>query len=299
MKKILMISVVSLFIIGCSNNLNNTENTTVQSHITDVSVAGITYGNISKEIELIAETEYLKKNHVNAPISSFITGCYIQQGTVIHKGQRLYRLESRERKALGNDVIDNNMGIVDVTANIDGIVIEVQYNEGSYVTEGTTLCTIADIGSMAFVVDVPTENMKYAGQSTSCMIVLPDGQNIITKMSTPFASMNTDIQVQQVPAFAKTSYLPEGLRVKAILKPYCSAKQQILPKSALQSDDNMTTFWVMKVINNRCVKKIPIIIGNCNNTDVEIISPIMSLSDLFVTSGSYQLQDGDSINVIK
>jgi hypothetical protein len=93
--------------------------------------------------------------------------------------------------------------------------------------------------------------------------------------------------------------LPEGLRAKAMLSMSSGKRStQILPKAAVQSDDNMTSFWIMKVSPAGTAKKIPVTIGNSNNSETEIIAPRLSPADRIITTGSYQLQDGDKVAIM-
>lgn len=299
MKNIAILGLSTLFLIGCGEKTSK-DNETEQTQVTDVSTTTVSHGHINKEIELTAVTAFLKKNIITAPIASYITACYIQPGTIVHSGQVIYKLESKEHSALGDDVMNASMGIVNIRTNVLGVVTDVQQQSGGYITEGTLLCTIANTSSMAFEVDVPAEDMKYAKAGTSCQISLPDGHSFTSVLSTPLASMDVNAQVQQVPAHAKGPFLPEGLRVKATLKTTSTGKNiQILPKSAVQSDDNMTSFWIMKVMNNSRAKKIPITIGNSDKNEIEIKTPILSTNDKIITTGSYQLQDGDRVKIIK
>ena len=297
MRKLLVYSILLFILISCGLRSRNAEEPE-QRPVTDVSVTSVSYGHIDKEIELSAVTAFLKKSVVAAPISSFIKFCQVQPGTMVNEGQTLYRLESKERSALGSEVMDADMGVVDVKANTSGVVTEVQRQSGDYVPEGSTLCTIANVGSMVFEVDVPAEDMKYAKAGTTCRIELPDGGKVSAVLSTPLATMDVNAQVQQVPAKARTSFLPEGLRAKVLLKVSDSGnKMQILPKSAVQSDDNMTSFWIMKVGGNSSARKIAVTIGNSDNEYVEITSPVLSSEDRIITAGSYQLQDGDKVKI--
>jgi hypothetical protein len=300
MKRITILAFTVLTLMSCSGKVQ-TDDTTEQPHVTDVSVTTVSYGHIDSEIELTAVTAFLRKNVVTAPNSSFITACYVQPGTIVHFGQKLYQLESKERQALGGDMMGGrNMGVVNVTASTSGVITEVQQQSGGYVTEGSPLCSIANTGSEVFEVDVPTEDMRYAQPGTSCRIALPDGRTVDALLSTPLATMDVTAQVQQVPAHAKVSFLPEGLRAKAMLKIRNTGKQlQILPKAAIQSDDNMTSFWILVVNRDNSVKKVAVTVGNSNVDEMEVLSPTLFQSDRIVTTGSYQLQEGDKVRVVK
>ena len=299
MKNIVILTLSTILMMSCGGKTQQ-DDEQEQPHVTDVSVVNISYGHIDKQIELTAVTAFLKKNVVTAPVASFITACYVQPGSIVHCGQILYRLESKEREALGGDVMVKNMGINYIKATTAGVVTEVLQQTGGYVTEGSILCSIANTGSMVFEVDVPTEDMRYARPGTHCLISLPDGREFSSVLSTPLATMDVNAQVQQIPARAKTSFLPEGLRAKALLRVSSNGQNtQILPKSAIQSDDNMTSFWIMAVSDNGTAKKIPVTIGNSSNVETEILSPRLSSADRIITTGSYQLQDGDKVKIVK
>ena len=298
MKRIILLALSTLTLTGCGLK-SQPKDAAAQAPVTDVEVTTVAYGQIDKEIELTAVTVFLKKNAAAAPVSAFITACYVQPGTAVRRGQTLYRLESKERQALGNDILGKDMGIVLVKAGASGIVTDVQQQTGGYVTEGATLCSIANTGSMVFEVEVPAEDMRYARPGTACKIMLPDGRHLAATLSAPLATMDVNAQVQQVPAHVKISTLPEGLRAKAMFSMSSGKRStQILPKAAVQSDDNMTSFWIMKVSPAGTAKKIPVTIGNSNNSETEIIAPRLSPADRIITTGSYQLQDGDKVVIM-
>lgn len=299
MKKIVIWMLLSVLMVGCGGRPQQND-AADQTPVTDVSVIRVSSGSIDKEIELTAVTAFLKKSVVTAPVASFITACYVQPGTVVHRGQTLYRLESKEREALGSEMMGKNMGVVCVKAGATGVVSDVQQQTGGYVTEGSPLCSIANTGSMVFEVEVPTEDMCYARPGTACRISLPDGRAFSAILSTPLATMDVNTQVQQIPAHARCPFLPEGLRAQAVLKASSAGHHlQILPKQAVQSDDNMTSFWIMIAGEDGTAKKIPVTIGNSNLTETEILSPRLSPDDRIITTGGYQLLEGDKVRIVR
>lgn len=299
MEKIVIMMLAAALMTACGGRSQQND-AAEQTPVTDVSVVRVSCGHIDSVVELTAVTAFLKKNTVTAPVASFITACYVQPGAVVHRGQTLYRLESKERQALGGVVMGGDMGVISVKAGASGVVGDVQQQTGGYVTEGSPLCSIANTGSMVFEVDVPTEDMRYARAGTSCSISLPDGRTFPAILSTPLATMDVNAQVQQIPARARCSFLPEGLRAKAMLQVHSAGSGgQLLPKQAVQSDDNMTSFWIMVVSGYGIAKKIPVTIGNSSHTETEILSPRLSPHDRVITTGGYQLQDGDRVRIVK
>ncbi len=299
MKNLIILSLAAILMTGCNGKIQK-DNEPDEVPVTDVSIATVNYGHVDQELELTAVTAFLRKSIVTAPNASYVTACYVEQGSVVHRGQIIYRLESKEREALGGDVMGKNMGIVYLRAGASGVVTEVLQQSGGYVTEGSPLCYIANTSSLVFDVEVPAEDMRYARPGTECRITMPDGRMFPAKLSTPLATMDVNAQVQQIPAHAKVSFLPEGLRVKAILKTSRGGHlNQVLPKAAIQSDDNMTSFWIMKVSDSGCAEKVKVSIGNSNNMETEILYPHFSTTDKIITTGSYQLQEGDKVRIIR
>src|SRR5437868_506649 len=86
-----------------------------------VEITGISNGIIKDELTLFANTLYLTRNVVTAPIPAFITKVFIKLGDPVKEGQLLYVLETKERKALGTqavmpDSVATSFGKINVTA---------------------------------------------------------------------------------------------------------------------------------------------------------------------------------------
>jgi hypothetical protein len=55
----------------------------------------------------------------------------------------------------------------------------------------------------------------------------------------------------------------------------------------------------MKLINDSTAVKVPVKTGIVNDTEIEILSPVFSLSDRLINSGSYGLPDTSKVNIIQ
>ena len=124
---------------------------------TEVTLTHVTFGRIEKEIILSATTAYLNKSVVSTPIPAFVTNVLVQPGTIVKAGQTLYQLESKEQHALN----DGGTAAIPLKAQYNGIVLDVLQQTGSYVTEGTTLCTVAELKSLVFEINVPYEQQRH------------------------------------------------------------------------------------------------------------------------------------------
>jgi hypothetical protein len=58
----------------------------------------------------------------------------------------------------------------------------------------------------------------------------------------------------------------------------------------------MKHFWVMKLINDSIAVKVTVKTGLTEGSEIEIIDPVFTASDLFLASGNYGL--GDTANIV-
>lgn len=267
---------------------------------TEVETTSPQKGAISESMELMATTGYLRHASVIAPTSGYITATYAQTGQAVRRGQTMFGLMTKERQALGQDMPGGDLGKMSVQAPQGGVVTGVMQQTGGYVQEGTVLATLADPGSMVFIIDVPYEDMKLVRHGKRCSIVLPDETVLSGIIDTQLASMTQTAQSLQVTARARSPYLPEGMNVKVrINKGGGKAHCWLLPKAAVQSDDSMTQFWIMKVGKDGRAERVGVTTGNSNDTDIEITSPALNATDRIITTGGYGLQDGAKIRIRK
>lgn len=265
---------------------------------TDVEITTVKHGRVKDNLELFATTVYLKRNVISAPIPAFIKQVNVRLGDEVRRGDVLYVLESKERRALGNQLakVDTSLssfGLIKVTAESRGIVSTLNKQQtGEYVLEGTQLCTISESNDLAFQVNVPYEFIQYVYPGKVCEVELPDNTSHQVVISTPLKSMKLMAQTETVLAKSKNPVsLPENLIVKVLVDKGNDSTKQVLPKSCVQSDEMMKEYWVMKLINDSTAVRVPVVTGNKNQDEFEILSPQFSATDRIVLSGSYGLGD--------
>ncbi|KAA8485580.1 HlyD family secretion protein [Arcticibacter tournemirensis] len=273
---------------------------------TAVQITQVGTGAISDDLVLSGTSVYLKRNMVTSSIAAFITNVYVKLGDHVRKGQSLYLLESKERKALGADItkVDPSLkgfGLITVTAPASGIITTFDKQQtGEYVLEGTQLCTIAASNDLAFQVNVPYEYADLVKPGKKCVITLPDGSAHQATITTPLATMNAAEQTQVLLARPdQTLFLPENLLGKVTFNRSAYGNQQVLPKSCVVSDELLKDFWVMKLVNDSTAIKVPVKTGNKNKESIEILSPKFQNGDKILISGNYGLADTALVTVVK
>ncbi len=271
---------------------------------TPVEVAFISKGAINDKLTLFGTSIYLKRNLVTASIPAFIIQVNVKLGDKVNKGDLLYVLQSKESRALGNDVskMDStlkNFGIIKVTASATGIITTLDKQQsGDYVLEGMQLCTIAESNDLVFQVNVPYEFTGYTKTGNACTLMLPDNSTYSAVFTKALTAMNVTAQTQTILAkCTENLFLPENMVVKVSLNKGTQSKKQVLPKSCVLSDEMMKSFWVMKLINDSTAIKIPVTIGNKNSESIEVLSPKFELTDKIISKGNYGLPDTAYISI--
>jgi biotin carboxyl carrier protein len=271
-----------------------------------VEISRIENGSIDDELILSATSVYLRRNSVTSSIPGFITRVNIRLGDHVKKGQILYQLESKERKALGQDItkVDPSLsgfGIIQIKAPASGIVTTFDKQQtGEYVLEGAPLCTISESRDLAFQVNVPFEYSAVVKPGKKCVITLPDSSRYQAIITTPLTSMNLTAQTQTLLAKPVESlFLPENLMAKVGVIKGISSNGQIVSRNCVLSDEMMKEFWVMQLINDSTAVKVPVRLGSHNSKKAEILSPKFPADARLVTNGNYGLPDTALVNIVK
>jgi hypothetical protein len=281
------------------------EDATVKAKVA-VEITGLSTGIVADELTLFANTLYLKRNVVTSPIPAFVTQVFIKLGDPVKQGQVLYLLETKERRALGSQAVvpdssSASFGKITIKAPASGIISTLDKQQiGDYVLEGGQLCTIAESNALAFAVNVPFEFTAFAKTGSKCSLVLPDNSRHHATFTTPLTTMNTLAQTQTILAKSdEAMFLPENLIVKVLVNKNMEAKQQVLPKACVLTDEMMEKFWVMKLLNDSTAIKVLVKPGIRNRESVEIMEPIFKVDDKFLITGNYGLPDTARIMVIR
>lgn len=286
-----------LGITGCNHRSVSNENITEDKPETAVTLTHITFGKIRNNVILSATTVYQNKSVISSPIAGFITTECVRPGSIVEAGQPVFYLESKEQRVLSSPDIQKIL----VQAEKPGIVLEVQQHSGNFISEGTALCTIAETASLVFELHVPYELLKFVIPGKKCTLILPDGKQLEATIEVPLVTMNVVSQSLRIVARARSPFLPEGMNVKVLIPTDENPDRQemILPKNAVQSNEQLTAHWIMKLVNDSLAVKVPVEVGNSDTGHIEIRASSLLPSDRIVLTGSYALEDSSRVVIVK
>jgi hypothetical protein len=290
-------------VFSCRTAVNTDEDTNTAK--AKVRVVNILYRDLEEKVDLTASTVYLDKGEILSPASGYITVLTAQPGEFVSKGQRLFSLETKEHRALQLDTSMNTnplseLGQLSVMAPADGFTTNFLHALGDYVPEGSALCSFVHSDKLLFQAYIPFSYNKLVNAGTPCTIILPDSTIIPAVFGRSLNTVDVNSQtilIRIIPI--KKIFLPEGLNARLNVKTASFRNAQVLPESAMLSDETMQHFWIMKLINDSVAVKIPVKQGLRQGIWVQIVNPVFNLSDRFIIEGNFGLSDTAKIEVEK
>lgn len=272
---------------------------------TPVSVTTMSYDPIEEYIELNATSAYLQQSFVKSNIIGYVKKVNIKLGDLVRPGQTLFILKTKEAEAIGNSVNKLNpdfkfSGINSIPANESGYIAELNHQEGDYVQDGEQLAVISNSKSFRFVLNVPYEDKPYVTTGKNVVVILPDGERLRGIVQSPMPTMDSVSQTQAVSVVVNSTHtIPQNLvamvQIVKVSKPAAAA----LPKKSVLSDETLSEFWVMKMIDDTTAVKVPVKTGIETGDKIEILAPDFSPKDKFLLQGNYGLPDTALVMVRK
>jgi len=305
-KMIKIFSLFSILALIISLSACSSKNQNIEKEITGVTVK-ITQPqkmDLTEYITLNANTVFLKKEIVRATFQGFIEKIYKSIGDKIKSGDLLLEIKTKESAA------DNNLqvplgdetfsGIIKIRAKSDGVLTELNYNAGDFVSDGEQIAVIANPSSLRINLNVPYQFTDKININTPCEIILPNGkiarasiQKIIPKIDLTAQTQTYILDIQEF------GNLPENLNVNARIPIRTIKNATVLPVSSILSNETLDKFWIMKLLNDTLAVKVYVSKGIENDKYVQITKPELSLSDRIIVEGAFGLPDTTKIIIGK
>ncbi len=301
MKNVILIMLASLLISSCvpSDPTGNGGNQKGYP----VKVTRIDMKNIQEQVRLTASSFYPEKNEVVSPVSGYIIMKNISIGSRINAAAITYRIETPEHRALSSaghlpDSLFSQSGIFDVRPGIPGLVTDVYKQMGDYVQQGMPLFSLSSNEHTLFKAYIPFEYNSYVKPGTLCMLIFPDGSQHKARIIERTNKVDPVSQAEIF--FIRTEdqvSVPEGLNVSLVLNTASLVDAQVLPKSAVLSNETMDAFWVMEVDGNSLAIKVAVIPGIVTADSMQILSPAFNSTDKIIKEGGFGLADSAKVEV--
>jgi len=299
---ILSLMLMSLFQISCGSK--SSDDASNVSSGTPVTITHPILMNMDNYLNLNGNTVFLSKEIIRSTFDGFIVKVFKNIGDAVKPGDKLFLIRTKESSAsdtlsikLGDQLFQ---GAIYVSANSNGILSELNYHEGDYVTTGEQIAVVSNPSSLRVKLNVPYEDILKVKIGNSCEVNLPDGVNVpgIIEKNVPAVDPVTQTQIYYI-RLLNYRVVPESLNVIVKIPFEHFNNTTVIPKSALNTDVTESDFWIMKLINDTTAVRIDVKKGIENDSVAQIISPKLDTTDKVVLTGAYGLPDTAEVEITK
>ena len=294
---ILVFFTVASLIASCGQNEVASNDEQPAEVRTPVTVTTVSNAPINEFFELNANASFLQKSYLKSNLNGYVKQVNVKLGDYVKSGQILFILKTKEAEAIGNSVNSLNpdfkfSGVNTIYANTYGFIAELNHQAGDYVQDGEQLGVISDSKSFVFLMNVPYEDRPYVIIGKQVEIILPDGEHLSATVTSSMPMMDSVSQTQSFTIRLNTfRNIPQNLVATVrILKVY-KTTTVTLPKKSVLSNETLSEYWVMKMINDSMAVKILVKKGIETGDRIEILSPQFLPQDKILLSGNYGLPD--------
>ncbi len=140
-------------------------------------------------------------------------------------------------------------GLVNIYAHSDGVLTELSFHSGDYITETDRLALIVDPSSLRIMLNVPFGNADKVLMSARYTIKLPDKKVITAEVVKKIPAIDPVNQTQSFILKPVTEVrLPANLNLIVKIPLQSITEAMALPKAAVATNETQSEFWVMKII---------------------------------------------------
>jgi multidrug efflux pump subunit AcrA (membrane-fusion protein) len=289
---------------GCKNAATAPVEEAAPAVQTPVTVTGISREPMEEYIELNATSAFLLKSYVKANANGYLQQSALHIGQLVHKGDLLFTLKTKEAQSIGNAVnlLDSSFkfsGTNHIKAGESGYISMLDHQPGDYVQDGEQLAVISNTNSFAFILNLPYELRPYLLKTKQVTLELPDGEKLAGTISAVMPVVDSVSQTQRITIVTRAGHaIPENLLAKVRIPKTVRPNAVSLPKAAVLTDETQSAFWIMKMIDSATAVKVMVKKGLETGGKVEILSPPLADSDKILISGHYGLGDTARVSII-
>lgn len=270
----------------------------------NVRVVAVQQNDIKEYLTFNGVTQYQKKENIRSNVTGYISWMKYKIGDNIRNGQTFASVRTKEQDALKEAVkIDSTLlkfiKPQSIQSNASGVLTVLNITQNDYVAEGDVLASVVQPKSLVVQVNVPFEYEDYVNIGTNCEILLQNEKTITGKITRKLPTIDPLAQSQVFLIALPNANLPENLNVQVKTIYREDAAAMTIPKTALQTNELLSDFWVLKIVNDSMALKQKVIPLLRNDSIVQVKSESLKVNDLVITEGGYQMQDSTIVSFKK
>ncbi len=299
MLRLLLIAIIAW---GCSTKQKSDSNGSDEPvTVAQVQVTQVNYRTLADTLDVNGQVMEGQQLTVRAPVTGYVTKLYVRPGEQVQAGRTLFAIRTREQAVLAQDSSGNSLpqpSAVIVRAPVDGQIATVSTGEGIYVAEGSSMATLNSKNNLYLEVYIPAQWSNKVQPGDSALVEWADGQKKWAKVGSRLAQADSQSQsvmfmINNIP----TSRLLPGERLMVQIPVNKVVNEQVLPKDAVLTDESMSSWWVMKMINDSVAVRVPVTTGISAGNWIAVPKPKFKMSDRILVQGNFGLADTARVKV--
>lgn len=299
LKYVLLLLIISN--LGCNKKV---ETSVEKKALINVEMGLVQENDIKEYLTFNGVTQYQKKENIRANVTGYISRMNFKIGDGIKTGQTFASVRTKEQDALKDAVkIDSSLSKfispIVIKSNVTGIITLLNITNNDYIAEGDILATIVQPKSLVVQVNVPFEYEDYVAIGTTCEIILQNNENFTATISGELPTIDAAAQSQIFLISLPEKDLPENLNVQVRIIYREAINAITIPKTALQTNELLTDYWVMKVVEDSLAIKQKVKPLLRNDSLVQIEAGDLKVNEVIITEGAYQMQDSTYVRKAK
>ncbi|EHQ28806.1 efflux RND transporter periplasmic adaptor subunit [Mucilaginibacter paludis] len=265
-----------------------------------VTVAKPVTHSFRNSVTFNATTQYQQKSVIRAGLTGYLHHRGWKTGDRVKAGEVFCTITSKEQEALKNidqtGILEKFRAPIKVIAGSSGIITAVNFQNGDYVSEGDVVANLVQTSSLVLLVSVPVEYLNRVKAGSTCVILMPDGKQVNSRLQSGLPTADPAVQTQSFIVNLGANNLPEGANLK-VMVPLSSAEQGMaVPVDAVQTDETQEHFWVFKLGKDNRAYKVEVKAGKISPDSLqEIQSSQLGVNDQVIVSGAYGLTDSSKV----
>jgi len=249
-----------------------------------------------------AVSRYLQNVNLRARTQGIVTHVFASPGDEVYAGQPMFVIKPVELSALEKSSISHQLGnISDTIFSKQNILTnQVMVQQGDYVQPGSLLASAFKKNSLVAITYIPFSKVSAIRKNNPCTVFIPGKKPVNTFFKRQLFSADSITQTQPfIVPLPSNLQLSKGMNLRVRFKEKEIHDGIFVPRVAVLSNEEETSFWVIKVVNNSIVRKVPVTIGWEGKNSIQVISGDIKPSDEIVTQGAYGLPDNTRVKIIK
>jgi len=298
--RIFIFSAISMIVFACApRQAGQEEEVSVK---TDVKISSPRFGTTARFVSYQAVTRYMQSNDIRSQVTGIIKGVNCTIAGNIVTNQTLFIVQPQEAAALQKSKFSNQIltSYSDtVYSHISGQISKLNVQIGDFVQAGDILASCIRANSMRIIAYIPVEQVVNLEKAKNCTIILPDGKTIPGKVSGKLTSSETQDQTQAyIIEPQKTISLAENINLTVQFTAEQLQDALFVPESAVLGNEEQTSFWVMKLLDDSTCIKVLVEKGIKQDSLIQVIGSDLDSSDFLISEGGYGLPDSASVQII-